>query len=289
MCGVAPQQEKKSGKMTLNSPHLTLCGAGGRPAGLMCAHALTHTRPGQSPEASVATWRARIMTSIMSPYSEAEWERVAEEESEREEREHFLFHGCRSPIVARPAGAFSPRLQLIGCPATWGWWLRGRGSGRGGIATVKCPGRAGLRGLFFSFLVGLSVVWAESRSASLPFFSSPPDWSIFQFSCCCDFTAVQYVIFNIIDTCQLSIGKEHWWTQTLLEMKVCELCVFYALEITRERRLPAQGLCTAETHLYMSNYITVSYCWDVILLSLSWYLYLLTRYSFALNHSFRLM
>lgn len=72
MCGVAPQQEKKSGKMTLNSPHLTLCGAGGRPAGLMCAHALTHTRPGQSPEASVATWRARIMTSIMSPYSEAE-------------------------------------------------------------------------------------------------------------------------------------------------------------------------------------------------------------------------
>lgn len=152
MCGVAPQQEKTSGKMTLNSPHLTLCGAGGRPAGLMCAHALTHTRPGQSPEASVATWRARIMTSIMSPYSEAEWERVAEEESEREEREHFPFRGCRSPIVARPAGAFSPRLQLIGCPAMWGWWLRGRGSG-GAIATVKCPGRAGLRGLFF-FLFG---------------------------------------------------------------------------------------------------------------------------------------
>lgn len=172
MCGVAPQQEKKSGKMTLNSPHLTLCGAGGRPAGLMCAHALTHTRPGQSPEASVATWRARIMTSIMSPYSEAEWERVAEEESEREEREHFPFHGCRSPIVARPAGAFSPQLQLIGCPATWGWWLRGCGSGRGGDCYSKMPWPCrAQRLIFFSFLVGLSVVWAERselQSISLP-------------------------------------------------------------------------------------------------------------------------
>lgn len=263
MCGVAPQQEKTSGKMTLNSPHLTLCGAGGRPAGLMCAHALTHTRPGRSPEASVATWRARIMTSIMSPYSEAEWERVAEEESEREEREHFPFRGCRSPIVARPAGAFSPRLQLIGCPAmglvakrAWEW---------GGDCYSKMPWPCRAQRLIL-FLFWLVWVLCEqrgqnySRSASLPFFSSPPDWSIFQFSCCCDFTAVQYVIFNIIDTCQLSIGKEHWWTQTLLEMKLCELCVFYTLEITRERRLPAQGLCTAETHLYMSNYITVSLC-----------------------------
>lgn len=154
MCGVAPQQEKKSGKMTLNSPHLTLCGAGGRPAGLMCAHALTHTRPGQSPEASVATWRARIMTSIMSPYSEAEWERVAEEESEREEREHFPFHGCRSPIVARPAGAFSPQLQLIGCPATWGWWLRGRGSGRGGDCYSKMPWPCRAQRLIFFFFFG---------------------------------------------------------------------------------------------------------------------------------------
>lgn len=88
----------------------------------------THTRPGQSPEASVATWWTRIMTSIMSSYSEGEREErelLRKKAREKREREHFPFLGCRSPIVARPAGAFSPRLQLIGCPTMWGGWLRG--------------------------------------------------------------------------------------------------------------------------------------------------------------------
>jgi len=164
-------------KITLNSPHLTLSGAGRHPAGLLHTHARTHThthtRPGQSPEVSAATLRARIMTSIMSPYSEGEWERelVREKvrEREREEREHFSFLGCRGPIVTRPAGAFSPELQLIGCPTMWGGWLRGHGSW-GAIDTVKRPAVEG-SGAFLFFLREEGFVCAERsklQSIGLP-------------------------------------------------------------------------------------------------------------------------
>lgn len=80
MCNIALLQGEKvrtlREKITLNSPHLALCGTGRLPAALVYAHTLTHTRqnthmwPGQSLDASVATWRGRIMTSIMSSYSE---------------------------------------------------------------------------------------------------------------------------------------------------------------------------------------------------------------------------
>lgn len=74
------------------------------------------------------------MTSTMSPYSEGKRGRG------RREREHFPSLGCRSPIVARPVGAFSPLLQLIGCPTMWGGWLRGcRSEGGGAVDTVKMP------------------------------------------------------------------------------------------------------------------------------------------------------
>ena len=113
----------------------------------------THNALGRRAAASQATWRARIMTSIMSPYREGESEselprkKVREREGVREST--FLPSGCRSPIVAGPAGAFSPRLQLIGCPT-----MRGRGGGDGvgwAINIVKCLGRGGLGCLFFFF------------------------------------------------------------------------------------------------------------------------------------------
>lgn len=62
------------GKITLNSPHLTLCGAGRLPAGLMYTHTHTHGQV-KAPKLLWQLGGARIMTSIMSPYSEGEQER----------------------------------------------------------------------------------------------------------------------------------------------------------------------------------------------------------------------
>lgn len=97
----------------------------------------THNALGRRSAASQATWRARIMTSIMSPYSEGESESELLRKKVRErgsEGEHFPSLGCRSPIVASPAGAFSPRLQLIGCPTMWVWVAeRARGWRWGGV------------------------------------------------------------------------------------------------------------------------------------------------------------
>lgn len=80
--GGGGEKSRLRGKIILNSPHLTLCGAGRRPAGLTCTHgrmhAHTHNTPGLSRKASVATWRAGVMTSIMSPDSEGEQERESQ-------------------------------------------------------------------------------------------------------------------------------------------------------------------------------------------------------------------
>lgn len=65
------------GKIILNSPHFALRGVGRHPTGLVRTHARKYT-PDLSRQASVATWRVRIMTSIMSPYGEGEEERERE-------------------------------------------------------------------------------------------------------------------------------------------------------------------------------------------------------------------
>lgn len=119
--------------MILNSPHFALRGVGRHPAGLVCTHARKYT-PDLSRQASVATWRARIMTSIMSPHGEGEEERERELAMKKvREKEHFSLLS-RSPIVACPAGAFSPhRLSN-----RKGWATERTG---GAIDTVKCSSR----------------------------------------------------------------------------------------------------------------------------------------------------
>ena len=143
----------------------------------------THNALGRRAAASQATWRARIMTSIMSPYREGEREselprkKVREREGVREST--FLPSGCRSPIVAGPAGAFSPRLQLIGCPT-----MRGRGGGDEvgwAINIVKCLGRGGLGCLFFFFFFffkgGGGGLWGGGPK--LPSVGPPPSLFFF--------------------------------------------------------------------------------------------------------------
>lgn len=231
MCDIAPQWRKKK-ESGLCEEKLLLIPLISHSVGLedilqgLCTrtHALTHSRTHTArskPQGFCGNLEGQNNDfHNVSLQRRRERERVSEEESEREKREStFPFLGCRSPIVARPAGAFSPQLQLIGCPTMWGGWLRGRGSG-GAIDTVKCPGCGGLRGFFFLRRGALCAPRGQSysRSASLllsPFLFSAffslshwRDWFIFQFSCCRVFTAVQYVIFNIIGTCQLSIMRD---------------------------------------------------------------------------------
>lgn len=170
----------------------------------------THNTPGLSRKASVATWRAGVMTSIMSPYSEGEQERESQwgRKWERESTLLSLALGVLLSLALRELlvlGSNSSAVQPCGV----GGWEDG---GSNWYSKMPWPWKA------FLWREGGLCVLREVRATVdrppplfLPFFSllfslsHQPDWSIFQSPCCCMFTAVQYVIFNITGTCQLSI------------------------------------------------------------------------------------
>lgn len=122
--------------MILNSPHFSLCGVGRHPAGLVCTHARKYTRD-MSRQASVATWRARIMTPIMSAYGEGEEERerVGDEESEGERALLFPF---QESYCRLPCGSFQSPVPTHRLSNHKGWAAERTG---GAIDTVKCSSR----------------------------------------------------------------------------------------------------------------------------------------------------
>lgn len=208
------------GKITLNSPHLTLCGAGGHPAGLMYT-ARTHSR---SHGARSKPWSfCGNLEGRNNDFHHVSLQRESEGELARKKVRERGRQERGSTFLSLAVGVLLSlalwELLVLNCsvsavqPCGAGGW---EGVGAGGDWYSK-------NGFFFLWGRGALCVQrgqSYSRSASLslspfPFIAFSPslslsqcsDWSIFLFSCCHVFTVLQFVIFNIIpvDTCQLSI------------------------------------------------------------------------------------